>query len=176
VRAFSNLTPQFLGLRRPFEEDGRGMMSLPFDPPVFLAAPNSLFLPPRPYDGEVFLWIALASIWLTATLISYGALLLALKTRFSRRAPAKRNRRLPKILRVSYRQGLLALVGGVLYLGHFIYRFSVYPGRNWDPETFARMAKGLAETATIAGPFAVAAVISLGASWVWMRRLQRVAA
>jgi hypothetical protein len=152
------------------------MISLPFSPPIFLAAPPNYSFLPRPYDGDVFIWIALASIWLTATLISYGALLIALKTRFSRRAPAKRNRRLPKILRVSYRQGLLALVGVVLYLGHFIYRFSVYPGRNWDPETFARMGKGLVETAAIAGPFAIAAVISLGASWVWLRRLQRVVA
>jgi hypothetical protein len=150
------------------------MISLPCSQHPFLAA-NAYFDLPRPYDGEVFLSIALASIWLTATLISYGALLIALKTRFSRRAPAKRNRRLPKILRVSYRQGLLALVGVVLYLGYYIYRFSVYPGRSWDPETLVRMGRGLAETATIAGPFAVAAVISLGASLMWMRRLQRVA-
>ncbi|QIF02097.1 hypothetical protein [Roseimicrobium sp. ORNL1] len=151
------------------------MISLPFSQQPFLAA-NAYLELPRPYDGEVFLSIALASIWLTATLISYGALLMALKTRFSRRAPAKRNRRLPKILRVSYRQGLLALVGVVLYLGYYIYRFSVYPTRSWDAETVARMGTGLAETAAIAGPFAVAAVISLGASLIWMRRLQRVAA
>jgi hypothetical protein len=149
------------------------MISLPFSQHLFLAATGPY---DRPSEGEIFLSLALASVWLTATLISYGALLMAVKTRFSRRAPAKRNRRLPKILRVSYRQGLLALVGVVLYLGYFIYRFSVYPGRIWNPETLVRMGKGLTETATIAGPFAAAAIISLGASWMWMRRLQRVVA
>lgn len=147
------------------------MVSLLFNPPPFLAA-TSLYY--RASAGEIFLSLAFASLWLTATLISYGALLLALKNRFSRRAPTKRNRRLPKLLRVAYRQALLALVGAVLYSGYFIYRFSVYPGRTWNPETFARMGKGLAETSALAGPFAVAAVLSLGASWMWMRRLQRV--
>lgn len=149
------------------------MTAISFDPPTFLAARSVLG---EPSGGEIFLSLALASVWLTATLISYGALLVALKTRFSRRAPAKRNRRLPKILRVSYRQGLLALVGVVLYLGYFIYRFSAYPNRSWNPEALVKLGQGLAETATIAGPFAVAAVISLGASLMWMRRLQRVAA
>lgn len=147
------------------------MISPPLSTHLFLAATGPY---DRPSEGEIFLSLAFASLWLTATLISYGALLLAMKTRFSRRAPAKRNRRLSKILRVSYRQGLLALVGVVLYLGYFIYRFSAYPRRSWDPETFVRLVKGLANTAMVAGPFAIAAVISLGASLIWMRRLQRV--
>ncbi|RBP44391.1 hypothetical protein DES53_104211 [Roseimicrobium gellanilyticum] len=148
------------------------MPSIPLSSGVILAARAS-------FDQDsTLLFVGLlvfASVWLTSTLLSYGALALAVQTRFSRRArirPYAKRRRVPRMLRTAYRQGLVALVCVAPYLGYNLYRF-VTSRTTWDYQQIAEIGRDLGEYVALAGPFAAAAIVPLGVSWLWMSQLHR---